>query len=501
MSEEITIDPAIEKVSDFSDRVSPMMVKELRQGMRGISFVILFIAIQLVLGIYIFGASLSENYNNVGQEISRTIFFCISMAVLVVQPLRGLSAISSEIKENTIDLMVMTRLSAWRIAFGKWVSLMSQSALIVTAVAPYLILRYFLGGMNLFAELMVLFTILIAAAAITAIMVGLSSIPALILRGIVGLGACAAIVGFCGSSLMGSARDYRELLEFCSFTGFDGNGYVYLGVVVIALYIGWLALDFGASMIAPLAENRATFRRIVSAIFIVIAIFIFSYADADMSILFGLLLVIPISVISLTEHPFLVPTVTRPFVRKGFLGKLSAWFLLPGWVTGLNYTMLLFGILMGAHFLADYRLHGAEDAMFCFIATTFACLYFPLMLVRLFARKTPHIFTFYLGAVTLMAVLLFIFVFVGEQTRSYGIHTIFFWIPPEQYVLYALIDRYEPKVNMSMSALVGSAYITCFGYWLLCVLTGRTLWNHISQNMKVAQQINDEVNIPQKQED
>lgn len=502
MSEEITIDPAIEKVSDFSDRVSPMMVKELRQGMRGISFVILFIAIQLVLAIYIFGASLADNYNNVGQEISQTIFFCISIAVLIVQPLRGLSAIATEIRENTIDLMVMTRLSAWRIAYGKWVSLMSQSALIVTAVAPYIILRYFLGGMNLFGELMILLTILIAAAGITAVMVGLSSISSLILRGLVGLGASALITAYCFEAFIDSNYEYRELLEFCSLSGGNDAGYIYGALVISTLYLGWLALDFGASIIAPLAENRATFRRIVSLVVILFTMGLLSFANEAYSLVFATAMAMPISIISITENPFLVPTITGPFQNKGILGRLSSWFFLPGWVTGLNYVMLLLVLLLATEIslYKSYSYTYYHSSYFVYIPTIFACLFFPLTLVRIFFRKTPHIFTFYLGAMTAMGVLFFILAFVAEQTRSMDIHNLFFWLPPEQFILSMYVDDYRNTAGMSLSTLTIMAYSTCFGYWLICAISGKGIWGHINQNMKLAQQINEENQTSQAKE-
>ena len=94
----------------------------------------------------------------------------------MVQPLRGISAVATEIKQNTIDLMVLTRLSAWRIVWGKWCAIMGQSALILLAILPYLILRYFFGGMQLFAEMALMLYLFVLSGALTAFTVGLSAV-------------------------------------------------------------------------------------------------------------------------------------------------------------------------------------------------------------------------------------------------------------------------------------------------------------------------------------
>ena len=88
--------------------------------------------------------------------------------------MRGINALSSEITGNTIEMMVLTRLSAWRIVFGKWIAIVSQTALILVTIIPYLILRYFFGGMILAGELVFLALMFLTSMSLTAVMVGLS---------------------------------------------------------------------------------------------------------------------------------------------------------------------------------------------------------------------------------------------------------------------------------------------------------------------------------------
>ena len=73
----------------------------------------------------------------------------VAVPTLLIIPISALNAIGSEIRGNTLELIFLTRLTALRIVVGKWFALFAQSLLLVCAVLPYLVLRYFMGGVNL----------------------------------------------------------------------------------------------------------------------------------------------------------------------------------------------------------------------------------------------------------------------------------------------------------------------------------------------------------------
>ena len=115
----------IERVNDFPDKLSPMLVKELRQGLRTHTFVILFLALQGLLALVLLtagpiAAAEDSSSGSTGGIVSQIVFCIYALGVLLIQPLRGISAVATEIKQNTIELMVLTRLSSWRIVWGKW---------------------------------------------------------------------------------------------------------------------------------------------------------------------------------------------------------------------------------------------------------------------------------------------------------------------------------------------------------------------------------------------
>ncbi len=309
--------------------------------------------------------------------------------------LRGITALSNEIRGNTIDLLCLTKLSAWRITFGKWVSIVSQSALILTAIVPYLILRYFFGDMQMFAELLLLLSTFLVSATLTAINVGLSGTNAILPRVLFPIfAAFITFVAVC-ITYLGGRNNFIDVLRWVILT--DAQDWLtYLGFISCCAYLAWIFLDHGTSAIAPIAENRATLRRLVALALISATMLTFMLAEAvpSTALAIGLALCIPVAVISLTEGTQLVPPVVTPFTRKGLLGKAAGRLLYPGWATGLLYTLALYTLMQLAfHTLQDTP---PEPDQTIALNSVFAMLLFPLALTRLFARNRPNRFGFYI---------------------------------------------------------------------------------------------------------
>lgn len=481
------IHPVIKNSSEFSDRLSPMLVKELRQGLKGYGFMILFIAMQAILAFYIFGAAFASSYDDTGNQISTIVFFLLSMVTLIAQPLRGMSAISAEVKENTIELMVMTKLSAWRIVFGKWISIVSQSALIIIAVAPYLIVRYFFGGMQLFPEIMVLISIFILSASFTAITVGLSAIPSFLLRGIASAGI-AITVYTVSTHMFDSRGSYQELLDICGFATAIHTS-VYSLILISAIYLGWLALDFGASYIAPVAENRATPRRLIALLLILLTACIFLFAPANMMVALPIiigLLAIPICIISLTESSFLLPNVSASFISRSPIVSLSRYLLYPGWQSGIWYSLLLYLIT-----IISISLVPPHDRMpfYSFITITFSCIVFPLTISKLFFAKKHHLFTSYIIVLLASAVLFIITIFVIDITKVDKIALFMSWIPTNQYFLFFESLRtypVHPFVSNSTKFVFILSLISLSLNWIICLICSLSEWKSVRKTEQIA---------------
>lgn len=317
-----------------------MLVKELRQGLRGKTFVAVFLVLQAMLSLFLLGAGAAGSSPRAGTFVSEVVFVFFSLAALVIQPLRGVGALSGEIRSNTIDLMVLTRLGALRIVLGKWVAVVSQTALMTATIFPYLILRYYLGGMDLFAELLMVLVVFMLSAGLTAVTVGLSGCRSILIRGllpVLGTPFLAMLI-----FKLGFGRGLQPLIEICSLPD-RTRIFALLGFLLGVAYVGASALSLGASQIAPAAENHSTPRRVVAlGLMLVWPLMLLAMSTPIEAVPFlWFLIAAPAIGLALSEEENPVPTVYRPFVRKGLIGRIAGRLLYPGWPSGAVLSLLL----------------------------------------------------------------------------------------------------------------------------------------------------------------
>lgn len=438
----------MDRLNDFSDRLSPMLVKELRQGLRTNTFIILFLVLQGFLALIILTSAAADT--GAGSFISGVIFSFFSLAVLVVQPLRGMSAISSELKGDTIDLMALTKLSAWRIVFGKWSSIVGQTALIFCAIIPYLILRYFFGGMQLFAELFLLFTIFTFSGVFTAITVGLSACSLALVRLLPLLGALLLIFPIFIVSFENSALS--ETLELFAPTSRD-HWLTLLGIYAIASYVGYFFLELATTSIAPASQNRATRKRLISLVAVTSTFLLLSPIEIEPAwVISGLLLTL-ITLDLFTESADYPSIVLKPFLRFGWFSRLGARLLAPGWASGYLFFLLLCGALALISLVRPSPSPLDEDVV-RFLAFLFGALNFNLLIVNLFKRRFPQRFVPYLFISVLLTGLLPLFAILDSARNSDGMLPLLSWIP---YAFPFLDSLLSPAVLWLISGCYATA--------------------------------------------
>lgn len=416
-------------LSDFPDRLSPMLVKELRQGMRTKAFVGVFLALQIILGVILLSAGAAASSDDAGETISNIIFIFFSIAVLIIQPMRGITALSSEVKGNTIDMMVLTRLSAWRIVTGKWASIVSQSALLLVTIIPYLILRYFFGGMNLVGEIVFLAVLFLSSAALTAVTVGLSASGSVILRSVLPMIALPIGAYSLLMALMFGAFGGGGMSTFFALDTEESRIFVSIYLAVCAYY-GFFMLSTGTSLIAPYAENHSTLRRLISLVATVIAAVLgsMSFTDADMLPLFFTIVLLPVFAISLSEFAPLSAPTYRKFANRGALGQLAGLFLFPGWASGFFFCLALIGI-SAVPFLVNQPTYGSNDT-FIYGLSCLAGLLFPAVIINVIRINGPQRVSNYvlilIGSIVLSSVL----AGITNSLSNENLLWLFCWIPP-----------------------------------------------------------------------
>lgn len=154
-----------------------MTIKELRQSLRRTSFVYPFVFIHIFATVAIYSefqlgiglsnggkaAALLWDPNHIGP------FWWVAMSVCgLLMPLAGFFLMPQEIEEGNHEILLLTRLNRWQIVLGKFLMLWGLCALTFISLAPYVVIRYFLGGIEWSQELANAGSVLGAAAIIAA---------------------------------------------------------------------------------------------------------------------------------------------------------------------------------------------------------------------------------------------------------------------------------------------------------------------------------------------
>lgn len=417
-------------LADFGDWLSPMLVKELRQGLKSWFFVIGFILLHLCLALLTW--LMAEGGDD---RDMRTAFWSIIGVIMNgVIPFTAFGSLHDERRGNTLDMLQLTRLSAWRIALGKWTALCGQILLIATTILPYFIVRHFAGGISLPLEL-IWFSFYVLLALLTAAMaLGVSWIPIFLIRGLLTL----AIVGGAVALTIAIADDILAPLRY----GIDRIPatefrWMVVGILVTAAWGVWFFLDFGASQIAPISENRATPRRIVNGLVVLLGLtlsFIIepTQPQAGMAItgMTGLFLFF-VSFFAFAEPNRAIPPVVQPFERKGRLARLSGWVLYPGWAPALFWFCLLLipgTAIFGWHFqrylnrIAGYghSFYTSPERQYQYVIVgwlAFVGGLFAATGIMLLLRKKRPVHLGWLTLVTLLMLMVQIMLFATSFTR------------------------------------------------------------------------------------
>jgi hypothetical protein len=399
------------KLNDFKDWFSPMLVKELRQGTRTRAFTFAFILLQASLVIVMF-MSLVEGSS--AGEASGYFWFCICVAFLIIMPLRGYAALSGEMKGGTLDLILLTRLSAWKIAFGKWSALFSQTLLVAIALLPYVVLRYFLGGIDMINEAGWLLVLTVTSGVFTAITVGLSGQSSAIIRGIVAIGLVMLSFTVFGNFIVGSLMRGR----FFSFSGNPDIWKFFYVFFLTAVFSVYYFLDMGATHFAPAAENHATRKRLIALLFVGLMLAGgFLGIDEEITISIAAVAAVFVLIDALTEHPAPVASIYVPFVRRGLAGRLAGRFLYPGWPTAVFFALVLGGILSWS-FLDVAGMGGAE--YWVFAIAFFGAVIFPVAIIQIGFNRSANQFSLYIFVQVITVLLISLVAAMDEGLNSDG---------------------------------------------------------------------------------
>jgi hypothetical protein len=140
----------LRRFDDASDRLSPIVVKEVRQIVRGREFNYSFM-VSLVVGLLVafFGAAnASTGSGTTGQAVFTALTAGLALLGIGIVPFGAFSALRNERLEQTMDLITVTSLSARKVIVGKLLAQAVKLATLFAGMAPFVATSFLLGGID-----------------------------------------------------------------------------------------------------------------------------------------------------------------------------------------------------------------------------------------------------------------------------------------------------------------------------------------------------------------
>jgi hypothetical protein len=311
--------------------------------------------------------------------LSGFFWFMLWVPLIFVMPGRALQAIVEETKVQTLELVQMTRMQSLRIAFGKWCALTVQSLLLVLAILPYFVLRYFFGGVDLVNDLINLLSLLGLSMLLTAAGLAASTLKPGLRIVLVIISVALFLIGGQAFALMSAFGRGGP------FGGFSWPSSPWLGVlaglILLAAYVAFFLLQ-GAGHLSTQVESYSPKKRAL-AIASVVAIFIAWILNEQYGIDLRILaLLTPLVLWSVAEA---LVEVNDPDWLLGHRQPFWNFLLRPGWATGLFFTFAILGVIFAGIYFGSSTMKTEDFEVFwkSFVIFIGAVLTPALILIRM----------------------------------------------------------------------------------------------------------------------
>ena len=331
--------PHLLAVQDFPDHLPAIVVKELRQGLRAKLFAETIAGFHLLLIVILLPTlSFGEAPDVIG--IQRLMWWIFIGVIVLLFPLRGLSALSQERRENTLDALLLTNLSAQRIVLGKWLAVAAQLLLTATSLLPYTIILYAAGGISLTDSLITLLRLALLGLCLAAAFVALSWQASWLTR----VGPALILIWLALTQV--AAPLVRHLIDG-QLHLLSSSGISLLAEFIAAAALTFLLLEMASAALAPNVKHSHHGRRWL-AVALPLILLIGAVHPAWLDLLSGTALasLTIISIAALTEPWPPTPRVTP----LGTHSKSTLWLAHPfGWPHGIAWstgTWLLLSVIL-----------------------------------------------------------------------------------------------------------------------------------------------------------
>ncbi len=465
-----------------SERINPIVVKEVRQSLKSRQFTISFgltliaavswtlIAIALMVP-RIF-------YMPAGAPLLAGYFCILAVPLMVIIPFGAFLSLTSETEDSTFELLSISALSALQIVHGKMASACVQILLYLSALAPCIVLTYLLRGVGLYTILIFLGWTVLLSICETALALLLGAVAR---TRILQVGAAVLMLAglFLGvimwlSFLVGEALQRSMSPESSIFVAILAVCMIAAALVSLILRAAGAAIDFPS-------ENNSTPLRVrmlacTALIYFWILYMGVEFQDAEpiVGFLFGSFIVfMALGALITGERGIISPRAQRA-LPKTFLGRVFLTWLYPGAGLGYVFLVCLYAALVGSvivtelYFYSMFRQQNAGRSIFPVGCLLLGYLAGYLGVNRLILLAVPRqLPARMIGSVALLVATLVLvhliplfFVYYANDYREfpYGWHQAFniFWSTAEA------LDNVSPNIGGSI-VIVTLCAIAVFG--------------------------------------
>ncbi len=357
-------------IARLDDALNPIVVKELRQAVRGrflAGILIFFLAVQLAtLGIYLLSKGISsidlvggESY---GEEVFGILAGILFFATVFCVPVYAAVRIYSERRGDGMALFHISTISPRRIVAGKLASNLVLSLLLFSACLPYLSFTYFLRGIDLPTVFVALSVGLMASVAGVQTAVFMASLQVTrMLRILIGLGGLSLLfvlwIAAFSTAVELSQAGVGSRLGSWSFWG------PAMTVLFVGALLFGLVFSLSVAIITHGAANRARPVRLyaLAAWLVTTAVtgyicFVHAERDVVQAWVSVILLLLAASYLPAVSARDRMSVRVAGEVPCSSVGRLAAFFLFSGSANGVAFTTLMIGLTVGVAAIFDHQL-------------------------------------------------------------------------------------------------------------------------------------------------
>jgi hypothetical protein len=366
--------------TDASDRLSPVVVKELRQGVRGNIFTGAFLLLVLLVLITL-SLSLLTDPGQSREGFTVAFWFFVAIPLLLILPLGAGVAIAGEVAGNTLEPLLLTRLTAWRVVAGKWSATASQVLVLAVALLPFVLVRYYLGMVEITSDAALLAGFVTCSLLLAGITVSISAarVSALLRSLLVVVAGLATLITFI--SIVEQMTPHRRSVSLEAMAS--------VGLLVTFTLLS--ALEVGALQIVPPALFQPARLRVLALLSLGLAAWTGGASASAVRfqgqvVVWSVVLATGVCLGAICEQAPPLPSRYAPFFARRWRKPLR-FFLAPGWPGGVGFVTV--AALAAAGVTGAYR--GRTDALVA-LGGMLGTAFLPVVVWRtLFPRGRPFL--------------------------------------------------------------------------------------------------------------